>query len=53
MMIRNCSTNFIYVWGPMYGNFGLFQDYTVFKGYTGSPFVGLKHFQRLFSDPLF
>lgn len=27
-----------------------FQDYNIFKGMLGSPFVGLKHFQRLFTD---
>ncbi|HGR8374267.1 TPA: ABC transporter permease [Streptococcus pneumoniae] len=43
----------LFTYGPMYGIIMAFQDFTVFKGYTGSPFVGLKHFQRLFSDPLF
>ncbi|HGJ0971340.1 TPA: ABC transporter permease [Streptococcus pneumoniae] len=43
----------LFTYGPMYGIIMAFQDFTVFKGYTGSSFVGLKHFQRLFSDPLF
>lgn len=38
---------------PMYGIIMAFQDFSIFKGYNGSPFVGLKHFERLLSDPYF
>lgn len=53
MMIPATVLLILFKYGPMYGIIMAFQDFTVFKGYTGSPFVGLKHFQRLFSDPLF
>lgn len=53
MMIPATVLLILFTYGPMYGIIMAFQDFTVFKGYTGSPFVGLKHFQRLFSGPLF
>ncbi|HET2772638.1 ABC transporter permease subunit [Streptococcus pneumoniae] len=53
MMIPATVLLILFTYGPMYGIIMAFQDFTVFKGYTGSQFVGLKHFQRLFSDPLF
>ncbi|HGP8840447.1 TPA: ABC transporter permease [Streptococcus pneumoniae] len=53
MMIPATVLLILFTYGPMYGIIMAFQDFTVFKGYIGSPFVGLKHFQRLFSDPLF
>ncbi len=53
MMIPATVLLILFTYGSMYGIIMAFQDFTVFKGYTGSPFVGLKHFQRLFSDPLF
>ncbi|MEZ7139859.1 ABC transporter permease [Streptococcus pneumoniae] len=53
MMIPATVLLILFTYGPMYGIIMAFQDFTVLKGYTGSPFVGLKHFQRLFSDPLF
>ncbi|CEW50972.1 protein LplB [Streptococcus pneumoniae] len=53
MMIPATVLLILFTYGPMYGIIMAFQDFTVFKGYTGSPFVGLKHFQRLFSDSLF
>jgi len=37
---------------PMYGITIAFQDYNPRMGF-GSPFVGLKHFQKLFSDMFF
>lgn len=36
---------------PIYGLIAGFEDYSPVKGYFGSPFVGLKHFQRFFNDP--
>ncbi|MCS7459852.1 extracellular solute-binding protein [Paenibacillus doosanensis] len=38
---------------PIAGNVIAFQDYNVFSGVTGSPFVGLKHFEHLFAYPEF
>lgn len=38
---------------PMYGVVISFEDYTVFKGITGSPWVGFKHFESFLGDPYF
>ena len=43
----------IFRYGPMYGLQIAFKDYVATKGFAGSPFVGLKHFQRFFSSPDF
>ncbi|WP_054027403.1 ABC transporter permease [Bacillus sp. FJAT-28004] len=33
---------------PMFGSIIAFQDYNIFKGIQGSPWVGLAHFKRMF-----
>ncbi|MGN7384892.1 ABC transporter permease [Paenibacillus sp. SAFN-117] len=38
---------------PMYGIIIAFQDYSPFKGISGSSFVGFKHFIRFFEDAEF
>ncbi|WP_150275983.1 ABC transporter permease [Paenibacillus tepidiphilus] len=38
---------------PMYGVLMAFQDYNLFKGFTGSPWVGIKHFEMFFNAPEF
>lgn len=38
---------------PMGGLIIAFQDYQPYKGITGSPWVGFKHFIRLFTEPTF
>ncbi|GAA3162247.1 ABC transporter permease [Nonomuraea roseoviolacea] len=38
---------------PMYGVTIAFQDFLPFLGYSGSPWVGFKHFEELFSGPDF
>lgn len=38
---------------PMGGLIMAFQDFDIFKGFFGSPIVGLKHFKTLFSTPQF
>lgn len=38
---------------PLLGTVIAFQDYNVFQGITGSPFVGWKHFVNLFTYPEF
>ncbi|MGW1346290.1 ABC transporter permease [Kribbella sp. NPDC002412] len=38
---------------PMYGLTIAFKDYVPFLGYSGSEWVGLKHFQELFAGPDF
>jgi putative aldouronate transport system permease protein len=43
----------IFRYWPMYGLSIAFQDYLPFLGYSDSPWVGLKHFQELFTGPDF
>lgn len=43
----------IFKYAPMYGLTIAFQDYLPFLGFSGSPWVGLKHFEELFSSPDF
>ena len=38
----------IFSYGPMYGIIIAFKDYMPSLGILGSPWVGLKHFQRFF-----
>ncbi len=41
----------IYVYWPMAGNVIAFQEFSPFRGFAGSPWVGFKQFERLFADP--
>lgn len=43
----------IFKYGPMWGIVIAFQNYSPFQGVSGSPWVGFKHFDRLFGDPTF
>ncbi|ALP38422.1 protein lplB [Paenibacillus sp. IHB B 3084] len=43
----------IFKYFPMGGLVIAFQDYQAFLGITGSPWVGMKHFIRLFTEPTF
>ena len=43
----------IFKYAPMYGLVISFQDFKPYKGIAGSPWVGLKHFERLFTEPDF
>ncbi|OAS18746.1 protein lplB [Paenibacillus oryzisoli] len=43
----------LFKYGPMWGIVIAFQDYSPFQGMTGSKWVGMKHFHRLFTDPTF
>ncbi len=38
---------------PMYGIQIAFKDYKLRRGITGSEWIGLKHFQKMFSDAVF
>ncbi|WP_240040956.1 ABC transporter permease [Paenibacillus ginsengarvi] len=44
---------FVFMYIPMYGVLMAFQDYDLFKGFTRSPWVGLKHFRMFFEAPEF
>ncbi|RCW47612.1 ABC transporter permease [Paenibacillus prosopidis] len=43
----------IFSYIPMYGVLMAFQDYSIFKGFMASPWVGLKHFNMFFGSPEF
>jgi len=43
----------IFKYWPMYGLHIAFKDYVPFLGYSGSPWVGFKHFEELFTGPDF
>lgn len=53
MLIPGILFFLIFCYGPMYGLVIAFQDYYPLKGISGSKFVGLKHFEALFTDPFF
>lgn len=38
---------------PMYGLLMAFQDYSLFRGFLDSPWVGFKHFEMFFAAPEF
>ncbi|WP_206061261.1 ABC transporter permease [Nonomuraea basaltis] len=43
----------VFKYAPMYGLTIAFQDFVPFLGYADSPWVGLKHFEDLFTGPDF
>ncbi|MFD0680599.1 MULTISPECIES: ABC transporter permease [unclassified Paenibacillus] len=43
----------IFKYIPMWGLIISFQDYLPYKGFAGSEWVGLKHFNKLFNEPQF
>jgi len=44
---------FVFSYIPMYGVLTAFQDYSLFRGFLGSPWVGFKHFEAFFRAPVF
>lgn len=43
----------IFCYIPIFGNVIAFQDYKITRGFTGSEFVGLKHFKSFLNDVYF
>src|SRR5699024_2899755 len=41
----------LFAYVPLAGNVIAFQDYSPFRGISGSPFVGMKNFVAIFADP--
>ncbi|MEP5758823.1 MAG: ABC transporter permease subunit [Litoreibacter sp.] len=53
MLIPTVIWLLVFLYKPMYGLQIAFKDYSLFRGITGSPWVGLEHFQTLFDNPQF
>jgi len=43
----------LFKFGPMWGLLIAFKEYNPFSGFWGSPWIGMKHFNELFSDNAF
>ena len=43
----------LFKYTPMYGIIIAFKDYNIFDGFAASPWVGFKHFERLFASDSF
>jgi putative aldouronate transport system permease protein len=53
MLLPGLAYFIIFKYLPMYGLSIAFKDFVPFLGYSGSPWVGLKHFEQLFAGPDF
>ncbi|CAM3981731.1 ABC transporter permease subunit [Paenibacillus alkaliterrae] len=53
MVIPALLLIFVFSYIPMYGVLMAFQDYSIFKGFMASPWVGFKHFEMFFNSPEF
>lgn len=49
MLIPGLLYFLIFKYVPLFASFIAFQDYNIFKGFTGSEWVGFKWFQQLFT----
>lgn len=48
LLLLPISYFILFKYVPMYGAAIAFQDYSIFKGVTGSPWIGFENFQQLF-----
>jgi len=53
MVLPGLAYFLIFKYWPMYGLSIAFKDYLPFLGYSDSPWVGLQHFEELFTGPDF
>ena len=53
LMLPGLIQLLIFAYGPMYGLQLAFRDWSHAQGIWGSPWVGLRHWQFMFNDPLF
>lgn len=53
LMLPGILYYIVFAYLPLYGIVVAFQDFSPVKGFAGSEFVGLKHFQNLLSSVLF
>lgn len=51
MMLPALIITFVFAYIPMPGIIMAFQEYNIFKGITGSPWVGFKHFINIIKIP--
>ncbi|GAB2671662.1 sugar ABC transporter permease [Paenibacillus thermoaerophilus] len=51
MVLPALALVLVFSYFPMYGVLIAFQDYSVFKGMSASPWVGFKHFEDFFRSP--
>lgn len=53
MVLPGLLALILFSYMPMYGIVVAFQDFNIFEGYWGSPWVGFEHFKTMFNDPYF
>ena len=53
LLLPGILLTLLFKYVPMYGLVIAFQDFNIFKGFAGSPFVGLTHFRKLSTDSYF
>lgn len=53
MLVPGLIYLLIFQYTPMYGVVIAFQDFNIFQGISGSPWVGLSNFHKLFNSPEF
>lgn len=53
MLIPFVAFYIIFLYKPMLGLVIAFQDYSLFKGISGSPWVGWENFRMFFEGPYF
>ncbi|GGG76878.1 ABC transporter permease [Paenibacillus radicis (ex Gao et al. 2016)] len=53
MVVPGLLLVLLFCYVPMYGVLMSFQDYSLFKGFMNSPWVGFKHFEMFFNAPEF
>ncbi|MFD2613617.1 ABC transporter permease [Paenibacillus gansuensis] len=53
MVLPGILVVLVFSYIPMYGVLMAFQDYSIFKGFMNSPWVGFKHFEMFFRSPEF
>jgi len=53
LLLPGILLTILFKYVPIYGIIIAFKDFKIFDGFWGSPWVGLKHFNRVFSDSYF
>ncbi|WP_407873007.1 ABC transporter permease [Paenibacillus sp. P36] len=53
MLLPGIAYFILFKYLPMWGILIAFKNYQPFLGFSGSEWVGFKHFQRFFTDPVF